>query len=325
MGSKKNSKPAIMFFNRHNPTPGRPTKRAIQSTAKEVGVASEHHQPPSEADVPISENECRELLTKQISGHEVITKEENTMAEEKNGGKAKREWPKYPNPKADGEALGWDWKKKEDIPKQRLELALEALKNSFGNDAGLSGTSLRKLSEDKRKALDTFKESFLVPEKPGQQIKHQTDCWQAIQMASQEIFLQENKVDTEKIAYQHRWRLAVLPNDDNKLAKINQYIEADKVKETGYPNDKYVADLMGEQKDKSVVVGKTTTLPEVINRLKAHDLTVINSITPGELFDMVRINPNAEDVVELINIIDKIQQELTVYSELINVARGKKE
>ena len=64
---------------------------------------------------------------------------------------------------------------------------------------------------------------------------------------------------------------------------------------------------------------KKITLKDLIDSLKAYDLSVINSISPGVFVDMVNGNTNKEDVVDLINIIDKILQELTVHLNLINV------
>jgi hypothetical protein len=236
-----------------------------------------------------------------------------------------KEWPKYPNPKDGGAAKGWDWKKKESIPKQRLELALEALSELFANDAGLSGMSLRQLSEQHRKALDTFQESFDAPEKPALQIRQQSDCWSAIQMASQEIYLQKNGVRTDGIAYQHRWRMADLLNNEAKLLKIKQYLGADKVKDTGYPSDRYLANLLEEQKDKGAAPEKIITLKDLIDSLKANEFTVIMGMSPGTIIDMVRQEElPKEDVEELRAAIEGIQRwfdkELKVILELIMVA-----
>ena len=237
-----------------------------------------------------------------------------------------KEWPKYPNPKEDGAAKGWDWTKKESIPKQKLELALAALKESFGNDDRLSGMSLREISEETRKALDTFKESFKAPEKPESQLRLQRDCWQAIQMASQEVYLQKNKIGTEEIAYQHRWRLAVLPNSEDKLKKIEKYKELSNAKDTGYPRDTDVADLLGRKpKGKSVEPDKTITLKDLIHSLKMHDFAVIMSISKGTVIDMVTSKDSSnEEVEELRAAIEEIQQwfedDLKLIIEMITLA-----
>jgi hypothetical protein len=248
------------------------------------------------------------------------------MAGEKNRGKGKREWPKYPNPKDGGSAKGWDWTKKQTIPQQRLELALEAIKNSFGNDAGLSGTSVRQLSEDKRKALRAFKESFDAPEAPALRMKQEKECWRAIQMASQEVYLQKNKVKTEEIALQHRWNFAKLPNNTAKLVKIARYLALPKVKVRGYPSDKLVAELLELKKRGGIIrTEKKITLKDLIDSLKAYDLSVINSISRGVFVDMVTSDTNQEYVVDLINIIDKIRQEVTVYFKLISAVTVQKD
>ena len=221
-----------------------------------------------------------------------------------------KEWPKQPNPKEKGAVKGWDWKKKEIIPEARLLLALEALKDLFGNDPSLSGVPMRKLSAEHRKALDAFISTFPAPQKPELQIKQQKDCWRAIQMASQEIYLLQNKVNTKEIAYQHRWRMARFSNDKAKLTKIGQYLEAPKVKGRGYPRDKYLSDLLGLKKKKEDVrTEKTPTLKEVINSLNKRDFSTIMSLSIGTLVDMVRsTDAPKEDVKELRAVLEKTQQ-----------------
>ena len=92
--------------------------------------------------------------------------------------------------------------------------------------------------------FNAFKESFDLPEAAALRMKQEKECWRAIQMASQEVYLQKNKVKTERIALQHRWRFAMFPNKADKLLKIARYLTLPKVKVTGYPSDKRVAELL---------------------------------------------------------------------------------
>lgn len=99
-----------------------------------------------------------------------------------------------------------------------LVIGQEGLKKFFSNDAGLSGRLLRQV--EAKEQLKQYRKS--VPNSFGQAEKRQ--LWQAVQMASQEIFLEKEVSNYQSIPPRHKWQFAENPNDEIKTRMLNEYL-----------------------------------------------------------------------------------------------------
>ena len=231
-------------------------------------------------------------------------------APEKTGDKGMQVWgkafPKLPviqkgQGRLDGKVLDEHYAK-------MLAIGQEGLKKFFTDDAGLSGARLRDV--DPKERLKEYRKSLpdkLVGVERGQ-------VWQAVQMASQDIFLKKELQGSEKIPPRHAWQFARHLNDAIKIRMLTDYLKKVAAAE-GEVSANYVKTLMLEYKVRREYEqpvkepeGKKMkiTPQDILLSLARYDLSKITSMKDIEFMAMVN-DLSAEQCKQLKDAIDRVK------------------
>lgn len=313
---KKEPYPVIEFFDRRNPHPG---TKAEKRVVNEPVIIPDYEQLVPEDDLPTFGDEFLEPMNEKTMEQQAVVKEEHTMAKadvlKKSKDKGKEVWGKiFPKLPAFQEGRGrLDSRVLDDHYEKMLALGREGLRKFFSDNAGLSGVQQRQVGSESKEQLKSYRKSLpadLDGVEKGQ-------IWQALQMASQEIFLKKELQSSDKIPHRHAWQFAEHPNDAIKIRMLNDYIaKMSKVEREVSAN--YVKRLLleykirrgYEQPGKEAESKKNLTPQDIMVSVGKCDLSAITAMEGTEFIAMVN-ELNIDQCKQLKNAIDKVKEWLS--------------